>query len=199
MMSLYRISYAAPSVWNSLPCDINYIQSPTAFKAALKTLLFNPFTAWPRRFLGHTVHAICPGLENFQVIGKVYFQFCSCREATLAGIHMAARLTSHTFFLYGGLRAYFSTIFFGGWEWGWGGGGGDVISGSWLLIKESIVYILLHVKFWMRFWMMLVMMMKPCTTVKKGTVVVGRKKMVIFFQNNVVNEEWLSRSLIEWK
>ena len=123
MMSLYRISYAAPSVWNSLPCDINYIQSPTAFKAALKTLLFNPFTAWPRRFLGHTVHAICPGLENFQVIGKVYFQFCSCREATLAGIHMAARLTSHMFFLYGGLRAYFSTIFFGGWEWGWGGGG----------------------------------------------------------------------------
>ena len=43
-------------------------------------------------------------------------------------------------------------------EWGWVGG--VVISGSWLLIKEGIVYILLHVKFWMRFWIMLVMMMK---------------------------------------
>ena len=33
----------------------------------------------------------------------------------------------------------------------------------------------------------------------EGRVVVGRKKAMIFFQNNVVNEEWLSRSLGEWK
>ena len=31
----------------------------------------NPFTAWPGRFLGHTVHAICPGPENFQVLVSV--------------------------------------------------------------------------------------------------------------------------------
>ena len=29
----------------------------------------------------------------------------------------------------------------------------------------------------------------------QGSLVVGRKKMMIFFQNNVVNEEWFSRSL----
>ena len=35
-----------------------------------------------------------------------------------------------------------------------------VISASWLLIKEGNVYILLHLKFWMQFWMMLVVVMK---------------------------------------
>ena len=32
--------YAAPSVWNSLPRDIRYIESTSAFKTALKTHLF---------------------------------------------------------------------------------------------------------------------------------------------------------------
>ena len=34
-------SHAAPSVWSSLPREIRYIQSTTAFKTALKTHLFN--------------------------------------------------------------------------------------------------------------------------------------------------------------
>ena len=31
----------------------------------------NPFTAWPGRFSGHTVHTICPGPENVQVFVSV--------------------------------------------------------------------------------------------------------------------------------
>ena len=30
----------------------------------------NPFTAWPERFLGHTVHAIHPGSEDFRAVDK---------------------------------------------------------------------------------------------------------------------------------
>ena len=36
-------SYAAPSAWNSLPREIRYIQSTTAFKTALKTHLFQSY------------------------------------------------------------------------------------------------------------------------------------------------------------
>ena len=36
-------SYAAPSVWNSLPHEIRDIQSATAFKTAMKTSLFKSY------------------------------------------------------------------------------------------------------------------------------------------------------------
>jgi len=34
-----------------------------------EALLFNPFTAWPGRFPGHTVNTICPGPEDFCAVG----------------------------------------------------------------------------------------------------------------------------------
>ena len=36
-------SYAAPSVWNSLPCEIRHIQSTTAFETTLKMSLFKSY------------------------------------------------------------------------------------------------------------------------------------------------------------
>ena len=39
-------SHVAHSVWNSLPHEIRHIQSPTAFKTALKTHLFKTYYCW---------------------------------------------------------------------------------------------------------------------------------------------------------
>ena len=35
-------SYAAPTVWNSLPIDLRKLSNVTSFPTALKTLLFDP-------------------------------------------------------------------------------------------------------------------------------------------------------------
>ena len=117
---------------------------------------------------------------------------------TLASIHTAARLPPLYLLLYGGLRAYFS-----------------------IFIYFSLVNVLLCCHFCImatdqrRYHLHLIALeilnevfndassarwwWNTCTTVMKGRVVVGRKKVMIFFQNNVVNEEWLSHSLGEWK
>ena len=36
---------------------------------------FNPFAAWPRSFLGRTVHTKCPGPEGFRAVDKRAFGF----------------------------------------------------------------------------------------------------------------------------
>ena len=174
-MSLYRISYAAPSVWNSLPCVIKYIQSPTAFKAALKTPspfkaalkthLFNPFAAWPRRFLGRPEDFWATQCTPYAQAWKISGPLVKCTFGF--GVEGKRLLKAYTWqldwppisssFMAAWERIFLQHFFFGGRGGGWGGA---VISGSWLLIKEGIVYILLHVKFWMRFWMMLVVAMK---------------------------------------
>ena len=43
LLGHHSFSYAAPSVWNSLPSEIRHIQSTTAFKTALKTCLFKSY------------------------------------------------------------------------------------------------------------------------------------------------------------
>ena len=47
-------SYAAPSVWNSLPREIRYNQSTTACKTALKTHLFQSYNHWQTLYPLHS-------------------------------------------------------------------------------------------------------------------------------------------------
>ena len=46
-------SYAAPSVWNSLPCEIRHIQLTTALNTALKTNLFKSYFCWLNLYFLH--------------------------------------------------------------------------------------------------------------------------------------------------
>ena len=39
----HSFSYAASTVWNSLPCEIRHIHSTTTFKTALKTYMFKSY------------------------------------------------------------------------------------------------------------------------------------------------------------
>ena len=50
----HSFSYAAPSAWNSLPREIRYIQSTTAFKTALKTNLFQSYYHWQTLYPLHS-------------------------------------------------------------------------------------------------------------------------------------------------
>ena len=66
-------SYAAPSVWKSLPREIRYVQSTTAFKTALKTHLFHSY------YHGRTLYPLhSPLLTVFVDFLRCVLSVCVC-------------------------------------------------------------------------------------------------------------------------